>query len=155
MSSDALNRIRQKKRPSVPSRNETVESPLSQEPQITRNQDPNLASNQGTETSDTQSYNIATSQDTKTSRYQELKKLKTKASTLRLEQSIATELTLLCKQEGISREVLVEAMFLYCQDSPGVLESVLEQAQARHLQRQEISNRKRAETMMKRFGEEV
>jgi hypothetical protein len=139
MSSDALNRIRQKKRPAVPPRNETAESSSSQDTPITSNQDTNTTR----------------SLDTKTSRYQESKALKTKASTLRLEQSIATELTLLCKQQGISREVLVEAMFLYCENHPGVLESVLEQAQARHLQRQEISNRKRAETMMKRFSDET
>ncbi|NBD31388.1 MAG: CopG family transcriptional regulator [Cyanobacteria bacterium] len=93
------------------------------------------------------------SQDTKTSRYQDI--LKTKPSTLRLEETIATELTLLCKREGISREVLVEAMFLYCQENPSALESVLEDARTRNEKRQEISNRKRAQTMMKRFGEDT
>lgn len=152
MSSDALNRIRQKKRPSVPPRNETVESSLSQEPQVTSNQDSENSTTQDTNVSISQDDKTTESQDTKTSRYQDAKILKTKASTLRLEQSIATELTLLCKQEGISREVFVEAMFLYCQNHPEILESVLEQAQARHYQRQEISNRKRAETMIKRFS---
>lgn len=81
--------------------------------------------------------------------------MKTKASTLRLEETIATELTFLCKREGISREVLVEAMFLYCQENPSALESVLEEARTRNEKRQEISNRKRAQTMMKRFGEDT
>ncbi len=163
MSNDALDRIRQKKRPAVPSRNATTESSISQNSSATNNQDTDTASsqvsedsiNQSTEISNTQSNKASRSLDTKTSRHQESKILKTKASTLRLEQSIATDLTTLCKQQGISREVLIEAMFLYCQNHPDVLELVLEQAKARHLQRQEISNRKRADTMMKRFGDDT
>lgn len=141
---DALNRIRQKKRPAVPPREDATESLTYQET--------NTTNNQGTNTSINKDYEITSNQDTKMSRYQDLK---TKASTLRLEETIATDLTLLCKREGVSREVLVEAMFIYCQNHPSVLEVALEEAHRRNHQRQEISNRKRAQTMMKRFGEEV
>ncbi|MFP4134366.1 MAG: hypothetical protein ACLFTJ_09445 [Halothece sp.] len=142
---DALDRVRQKKRPTVPSRESEMKSDSTQEQNKTSsNQDSEVSSNQDTETN--------RSLDTKISRYQDLK---TKASTLRLEEKIATELTQLCKEEGISREVVVEAMFLYCQNHPSVLEAVLEEARTRNEERQEISNRKRAQTMMKRFGEET
>ena len=141
---DALDRIRQKKRPTVPSREDEMKSDSAAQEQnkTAPNQDSEVSSNQNTET------NLGL--DIKIPRYLDLK---TKASTLRLEEKIATELTQLCKEEGISREVMVEAMFLYCQDHPSVLEAVLEEARIRNEQRQEISNRKRARTMMKRFGE--
>jgi len=136
MNKDALDRIRKKKRPAVPPREDEMKSYSTQEQvKVSQNQDTEIPSNLNTETS----------------RYQDLK---TKASTLRLEETIATELTQLCKEKGISREVVVEAMFLYCQNYPSVLEAVLKEAHCRHEQRQEISNRKRAQTMMKRFGED-
>ena len=144
MNKDALDRIRNKKRPAVPPREDEMKSYSTQEQvKVSQNQDTEIPSNLNAETN--------SNLDTETSRYQELK---TKASTLRLEETIATELTRVGKEEGISREVVVEAMFLYCQNHPSVLEAVLEEAHRRHEQRQEISNRKRAQTMMKRFGED-
>lgn len=134
MSNDSLDRIRNKKRPKVSSREDFIASVV---------HDNYHSFHQDTETN--------LNQDTETSRYQDLK---TKASTIRLEETIATELAQLCREENISREVLIEAIFLYCQNHPSVLEAVLEKARTRNEHRQEISNRKRAQTMMKRFGEE-
>lgn len=131
--SDALERLRKRKRPSVPERDlEAIEGESE------------------TQGSNEQPATSAPSQpDTQTNRYRDLE---TKASTLRLEAEIAKELSLLCKGEEISREVLVEAMFIYCQSNPEVMTAVLASARQRNQERVELSNRRRAETMMRRFG---
>lgn len=160
MSNDSLERLRNRNRASVPPRTESLETSSDQKSELSSNQNPHITNQEqdssvssisDVEPSNIQAIEANASQDTKISRYQELK---TKASTLRLEESIASELTLFCKREGISREVLVEAMFLYCQKDPSVWESVLKEAHARHEQRQYISNRKRAQSMMERFAED-
>jgi hypothetical protein len=58
-----------------------------------------------------------------------------------------------CRDNGISREVLIEAMFEYCEADPTVLETILLKAKEKNEQRQQVANQKRAKSMMQRFGQ--
>ncbi len=78
--------------------------------------------------------------------------LETKQSTLRLEAKVSDRLQALCREQGICREVLIEAMFEYCELNPEVLSTVLAQASEKNDYRQEIANRRRAKSMMEKYG---
>ena len=135
MSDDALERLRKRQRPTVQRRDSEA---ISSEP-------PKLAATNTPSNQDTQEARSPSSEVEET--------FQTKASTLRLEANLARELALYCKQEGVSREVLVEAMFAYLQQNQDAQQVILEDAWVRAAKRSEISNRRRAETMMRRFGE--
>ncbi|HEY9763482.1 MAG TPA: hypothetical protein V6D07_13205 [Trichocoleus sp.] len=98
--------------------------------------------------------------DTSTSRYLGVqdsdiapKPLTTKQSTLRLEATLSDRLQALCRKHNICREVLLEAMFEQCETDPDVLDKVVASAQEKNEYRQQIANSKRAQSMMKRFGQ--
>lgn len=76
----------------------------------------------------------------------------TKRSTFRLEADLIERLHTFCRRHGLSREVLIEAMYEYMEDHPDAMEQVVAQAQAKNEHRQQIANRKRAESMINRFG---
>lgn len=76
----------------------------------------------------------------------------TKRSTFRLEADLIERLHTFCRRHGLSREVLIEAMYEYMEDHPEAMEQVAAQAQAKNEHRQQIANRKRAESMINRFG---
>jgi hypothetical protein len=79
--------------------------------------------------------------------------LKTKQSTLRLEQGVGDRLQDLCREQGICREVLIEALFEFGETHPDLLAVVLAQAKAKNSQRQQMANQRRAQSMMQRFGQ--
>jgi phage I-like protein len=58
----------------------------------------------------------------------------------------------LCRENGICREVLIEAMFEYTQANLDALQQVLSEARTKNEQRQQMANLKRAKSMMERFG---
>jgi hypothetical protein len=102
----------------------------------------------------------STSPDTSTPRYPDTKKLEaitqpltTKQSTLRLEANLSDRLQSLCREHNLCREVLLEAMFEHCEANQDVLKQVLVSAQEKNEHRQQIANLKRAQSMMKRFGQ--
>lgn len=74
-----------------------------------------------------------------------------KQTTLRLEKTIAQELATLCRQEGICREVLVEALWIQAQGQADFLKTVLPLAQERQKQRFQVANQKRAQAMADKF----
>jgi hypothetical protein len=78
--------------------------------------------------------------------------LETKQSTLRLEAKLSDRLQALCREQGICREVLIEAMFEYCEQNSDVLSTILVVATEKNDYRQEIANRRRAKSMMEKFG---
>lgn len=136
---DALERLKNRNRPTVPNRDASL-TPTS------------------------------TSDDTATSRNLELQvsplsaiatatapmvepPLQTKQSTLRLEVGVSDRLQAVCRENGICREVLIEAMFEFCEQHPEALRSVVMEASRKHEQRQQIANQKRAKSMMERFGQ--
>ena len=57
-----------------------------------------------------------------------------------------------CKENGISREVLIEAMFEYMEANPGAMTQVMTVAEEKNAHRQHLANRKRAQAMMDKFG---
>lgn len=139
--SDALERLKQRNRPTVPNRDASI-TPVVQ-PAVSRD------------------ISISGHQDLKVSTYREPQvleslepgqELKTRQTTLRLEQGVGDRLQNLCRENGICREVLIEAMFEYGEVNPDILQQVLSEAKTKNEQRQQIANLKRAKSMMERFG---
>jgi hypothetical protein len=75
-----------------------------------------------------------------------------KRSTFRLEAELINRLHRLCKDAGISREVFIEAMFEHIETHPPTLNQVLVDAAMKHEHRLQLANRKRAASMVKKFG---
>jgi hypothetical protein len=142
---DALERIKKKNHPVVESRDASLNStsPDTSMSGILQNQiSTNLESD------------MSGNKDTQENSKAEIAKqdLETKQSTLRLEAKVSDHLQTLCREQGICREVLIEAMFEYCQTHPKVLSAVLTKAKDKNDYRQEIANRRRAKSMMEKFG---
>ncbi|MCC5661769.1 hypothetical protein LC608_33460 [Nostoc sp. XA010] len=78
--------------------------------------------------------------------------LQTKQSTLRLEQGVSDRLQKVCRNNSICREVLIEAMFEYCEANPEFLSTVLNEAITKNDYRQQVANMRRAKSMMQKFG---
>jgi predicted DNA-binding protein len=135
MSNDALERLKKRQRPSVPSRDASI-SP-SVDISTSRYQEP-------------------LSVDISTSGYQvvqqEPEQLLTKQSTLRLEASLSQRLSEVCQNNGISREVLIEALFERYSNDPEAWQTILAEAKRRGEHRMQVANMKRAKSMMQRFG---
>jgi predicted DNA-binding protein len=130
-SNDALERIKKRQKPTVVSRDAAIEPPMISQDQASK------------------------SQDISTSRHQEVEappKLNTKQTTLRMEASVSDRLQTLCRQNKLSREVFIEAMFEHYEQNPALLRAVLEAAQEKNEYRKQLANQKRASSMMKRFG---
>jgi hypothetical protein len=129
--SDALERLKSRNRPTVPSRGVSI-SPASVDIDISTSR--NL---------DFQTPIVRESE----------KDLQTKQSTLRLEIGVSDRLQDICRENGICREVLIEAMFEHCEGNPDALQNVLGEAKKKNDYRQSIANQKRAKSMMQRFGQ--
>ncbi|AFZ15714.1 hypothetical protein Cri9333_4959 (plasmid) [Crinalium epipsammum PCC 9333] len=127
MSDDALERLKTRKRPSVQSRDASL---------------------------------ISSSVDISTSRYQETvipgnREIQTKQTTLRLEAGISDRLMAVTRKNGISREVLIEAVFEHYEADPQAWGEILAEAKKRAEQRTKLANIKRAKSMMQRFSPPV
>ena len=127
--SDALERLKQRNRPTVPHRDASI-APIALDTQISRYPE----------------VQISTLQEPR-------QVLQTKQTTMRLEQGLIDRLQDLCRDNSISREVLIEAMFEYCETNSEVLEAVLLEAKEKNEERQQVANLKRAKSMMQRFGQ--
>ncbi|MGF1603161.1 MAG: hypothetical protein ACFCU8_14280 [Thermosynechococcaceae cyanobacterium] len=132
--SDALERLKNRARPEVPNRDATL-------------------------TSESSESRVPESQDTSIPRNLDLSKLKarikpleTKQSTIRLESNLSGRLQKVCRASAVSREVLIEAMFEYCEQNPEALNRVMESAEMKNSHRQQIANLKRAKSMMQKFS---
>lgn len=137
---DALDRLKNRHRPTVPSRDATLTSGT---PDTSTSRYPEL---QNSETPDQPNPLPPPEQNAEPS------PLVTKQSTLRLESGLSDRLQRLCRENAICREVLIEAMFEYCQANPEIEEAVLKAARAKNEHRSQVANRRRAKAMMKRFG---
>lgn len=189
--SDALDRLKQRKRPKVQPRSTQVSQPtvdisthrhidvespettgsqpfppdLSEDIQIYRHIDPKAS--QSSEVADSQPVLPKRSEDIQMSRHTDLKtsqslpsvdaeireELEVKRSTFRLEVGLISRLHRLCQDNGLSREVMIESMFEYMESNSEALTQVLQVADAKNIRRQQIANRKRAESMIKKFGQ--
>ena len=138
---DALERLKKRNRPTVPNRDASlspvVPTSISQDISISRNLNLEISESQN---------------DQPSSSLEPEQSLKTKQTTLRLEQGVSDRLQNLCRENGICREALIEAMFDYSEANPDVLQKVLSDAKSKNEQRQQIANIKRANSMMERFG---
>ncbi|MBD2415314.1 hypothetical protein H6H01_32305 [Nostoc calcicola FACHB-3891] len=131
--SDALERLKQRNRPSVKSRDTSLSSGTP-DTSVSRTQDsqiPKISENQATVSK---------------------LPLQTKQSTLRLEQGVSSRLQEVCRENGICREVLIEAMFEYCEANPEFLSAVLSEAITKNDYRQQVANMRRAKSMMQKFS---
>lgn len=138
--SDALERLKNRNRPTVPNRDASLLSaPASVDTSISRNLEPQVSTHSAFQSPIVQEI---------------VPSLQTKQSTLRLEQGVSDRLQEVCRDNGLCREVLIEAMFEFCEQHPEALESVLVEARTKNEQRQQIANQKRAKSMMERFGQQ-
>lgn len=146
MSSDALERLKNRVKPRVESR-EVALSPPKTETGLGESNP--LATKTG---GSTETERVIEIEREKTSKEKELK-LETKQSTFRLEKSLATRLNQECQNQAISREVLIEALFSHYEQNSAVQRKILPEAQKRHQQRTELANYRRAKSMMKKFAQ--
>ena len=126
MSNDALERLKQRQRPSVKSRDASLS---------------------------TGSVDISTSgylDEDKTAKKSE--PLLTKQSTLRLEAGLSDRLSEVCRANGISREVLIEALFSHYQTDEKAWQAILAEAKKRAAYRMQVANMRRAKSMVQRFS---
>lgn len=137
--SDALERLKNRNRPIVPNRDASLSpAPTSVDTSTPRNLE--------TQVSTTPAFQTSMIPEV-------VPLLQTKQSTLRLEQGVSDRLQEVCRDNGICREVLIEAMFEFCEQHQEALRSVLVEARSKNEQRQQIANQKRAKSMMERFGQ--
>lgn len=143
--SDALSRLKNRQRPKVNPRSNQVAQ-----------KSPDIQNQRHTESGAESLDNSTSSTDTLASRHIEaetpLKDLEVKRSTFRLEVGLINRLHQHCKENGISREVLIESMFEYIEANPGAMAQVMEKAEEKNDYRQQLANRKRAQAMMDKFG---
>ena len=158
MSNDALERLKKRQRPNVPSRDASLSSPSQdistsryQETKTSRDQDTEISRDQDTEISRDQDAEISRDQDAEISGKQP-EQLLTKQSTLRLEASLSQRLSEVCHDNGLSREVLIEALFEHYSNDPEAWPAILAEAKRRGERRMQMANLKRAKSMMQRFS---
>ena len=152
--SNALDRLVNKKKPTVPPRIDVVEEilPIPSEPkeeiaQLTQYPIKNLS--QDSKTSLSQDNNAETS--LVVSELRRGDDLETVRNTIRLDRAIDDSLRQLCHDERITKETLLEAAYLYLDAHPTELEEVVRTARQRLQQRKTIADYKRAKTMQERF----
>ena len=152
--SDALERLKHRSRPTVPSRDASLSSMTP--PSVTSFSATTAPESLDTLDAASPDLPLQNPKETISSKITTVsvsnEELQTKQSTLRLEQGMSDRLQELCRSQGICREVLIEALFEQAIDSPAVLSKILVQAQIKQEQRQQIANQRRARSMMERFG---
>jgi hypothetical protein len=154
MTNDALERLKRRQRPSVPERDISLAAPRSEvslDTSVSRYLDSMSPDILEPRTLEAKSPDILDSGNLE-NKSPESADIKTKQTTMRLDVGVSDRIQSLCKRHGISREVLIEAMFLHCEQENSALESVLSTAQRRNEQRLSAANRKRAQTMIEKFG---
>jgi hypothetical protein len=134
---DALDRIKNRQRPTVDTRDSSITKSEYTDTQIPESSDIQISTLLDAQTS-TPSNKIPPS-------------IETKNTTLRIETFIGEKLQSLCQQQKICREVFIESMFLEIQADPELLDRILQGAQERQRKRTAIANHKRAVTMMNRL----
>jgi hypothetical protein len=125
MSNDALERLKNRNRPVVKSRDTSLKK------------SPDISISRNLEERKPEKQDIL---------------LKTKQTTLRLEERVSKELSELCQENGFCREVFIEALIEYYQKHSQELKEVISEANKKADLRMEIANKKRAQSMMKRFN---
>jgi len=155
--SDALDRLRQRSRPKVTPRDASMTS-APQDIQTSRHTEVQAATevssiSQPVSSLKSEGLEVSESRHTDIRTYRKPDaELETKRSTFRIEADLIDRLHSLCRRQGISREVFIEAMFEYVEAHPEAMEQVLREADQKNDYRQQLANRKRAEAMIQKFG---
>lgn len=71
--------------------------------------------------------------------------------TIRLEGGLDEQLDQFCRQSKITRDTFLEAAYQVCQDNPELLAVVLAEAQQRYRQRKQIGEKRKLETLTKKY----
>lgn len=176
--SDALDRLKRKTRPKVQPRSTQVSTASAESVSAGQSQPPSSTypPNGSADSSTSRHIDIETSKavadrdpstsvpalpslgDRLESRHTEvqtsrvLEDIDVKRSTFRLEAGLISRLHRKAQDHGISREVLVEAMYEYVEANPEAMAQVLSQAAQKNEHRQQLANRKRAQAMIEKFG---
>ncbi|WP_199192455.1 hypothetical protein [Chlorogloea sp. CCALA 695] len=142
MSNDALERIKQRQRPSVPTRDLSL---------IPENADILISSN--LENENNISLGSVIPSNIEERKLGAKTSIQTKQTTMRLEVKVSERLSSICRANELSREVFLEALFEYYEVDPDAWNKILVEAKIKGEQRQNLANLKRAQSMMQRFGE--
>jgi len=145
MTEDALNRLRKRDRPEVPPRDPSLANP------------PQAPANLNIPAPEIKEVKIPEIKKVEIPRYLDTNKpgsleIETKQTTMRLERGISDRLQEICRQHGISREVLIEALIANFEKAEQDQSAILSDAIERNAKRVELANRKRAQTMIEKFG---
>lgn len=162
--SDALDRPKQRQRPkvaprdaSLTSRPQDIQPSRHQDIQVSRHIDveeveakadmarlPAVAESRHTDTQISEP--LGGERVTETSRHIDIQAYRplddgppTKRSTFRLDANLIERLHNFCRHQGLSREVLIEAMYEYMEANPDALAQVVENASQKHDHRQQLA----------------
>lgn len=163
--SDALDRLKQRQRPKVAPRDASLTS-RPQDVQTSKHKDIQMSKHMEYEGMEVEAAMAGFSESSELRRTDvqtlELRGMETsrplddesptKRSTFRLDAHLIERLHTFCRHQGLSREVLIEAMYEYMEAHPEALAQVVKNASQKHDYRQQQANRKRAEAMMSKFG---
>lgn len=158
--SDALDRLKQRQRPKVAPRDTSLIS-RPQDVQTSRHQDIQISRHMKAKEKEVKADRAGLPAEVE-SRHTDIQTSRllddeppTKRSTFRLDANLIERLHNFCRHQGLSREVLIEAMYEYMEANPEALTQVVENASQKHDQRQQLANRKRAEAMISKFGRDA
>lgn len=142
MSNDALERIKQKQRPSVPTRDLSL---------ISENVDILTLNNSDIENQVASRVEI--SSNTNERKLGAITPIQTKQTTIRLDIKVSERLASVCRANDLSREVFLEALFEHYEIDSDAWKKILTEAKIKGEKRQNLANFKRAQSMIQRFGE--
>ena len=155
---DALDRLKKRARPKVSTRDASLTS-RSQDIQTPRHTESTAPSVEAVPVTILKPHLEPVTPDISESRHTDIEtstppdpELQTKRNTFRMEADLIDRLHAFCRRQGLSREVLIEAMFEYMEAHPDAMGTVVARASQKHEYRQQLANRKRAEAMMQKFG---
>lgn len=156
MTNDALERLRNKAKPKVESRDLTVSNfniaPQDSKTAVTTTDD-SLAASSNRDVEISQSVDISTSRLSNQNEQSNAQTdFATKQTTIRLEKQILHKISQVCQESEISREVLLEALFVNFENNKSVRSKIIKEAQKRDERRKEIANQRRAKSMIQRYG---
>jgi len=149
---NALERLMKKQKPKVPNRPDVVEKSLSLNalsPEIVGSE--TLSGDSKEEKQSQVSLDVKKSMSQEVERSLKLDNFETVRNTIRIESGVDESLRQLCYQEHLTKEIWLEAAYLFLVERPDELSKVNKIARERLESRKAIADRKRAKTMQERF----
>ena len=146
MTNDALERLRNREKPKVESRDLAEAMPTSNSLTPSNNLDVEIS----TPTDISKSSSLLPNQILEQNAGEI--DFATKQTTIRLEKQILQRISQVCQESEISREVLLEALFVNFENHKSIRPKIIKEARKRDERRKEIANQRRAKSMIKRYG---